>query len=295
MSYDGRKLFWFANTFETVREVDGPDISVSTTFRAWQTDLAGSGRIPVAESSFPPCVCATGACSETCPEGDVWFPPEGIDDFFIVRHFIEGQLGSTPVDSFIYRHEGGKWSSSKFVQDFDAVLDAGAGGDAVIYAIRDSGCCGWDNDSDDRTLLSSGGKTRVIFDERERFSNPDYDVSFYTSKALLSPDASHIALNIGTTQRQGDQIRLSSSGKEDPDELAGIREAMKSMPAVEVIDASAPDSPVLSLPKASLVGWLNRNEVLVVRAGILVRCDVAAGVCGNTPVNVQKGGIVFIR
>lgn len=295
MSYDGRKLFWFANEFETVKEVDGPDVSVSTKFIAWRTELDGSGRTAITDFSFPPCVCETGACPETCPQADVWFPADGIDDCFIVLHFIEGQLGSTSMGSFVYRNQGRKWSALKFPQIFDAVLDAGSGGETVLYTIRDSGCCGWDNDSNDRTVLSSKGIVRVIFDERERFSNSNYDVSFYTSKALLSPDESHIAVNIAATQRRNDEIRLSSTGEENPDELVRIREALKTMPSIEVIRASGPESPLLSLPNVSLVGWLNEKEILAVRGDVLVRCNVGANACSDTPVRVQKDAAVFIR
>lgn len=295
LSSDGQKLFWFANEFETVKQVDGPDISVSTTFRVRQTDLSGSDPVQLVNFSFPSCSCETGACMETCPEADFWFRPDGIDDFFIVKHFIEGQIGSTFLDSFIYRKNGDKWSSSKFNQDFDTILDTDAGGDTVLYAIRDSGCCGWDNDSSDQTILSSKGRIRLIFDEREKFSNPDYDVSFYTSKARLSPDGSHIALNIATTQRESNAIRLSSTGKENPNELARIREAIQTMPSVEVIQASGSDTPLVSIPNASLAGWLNVQEILVIREGVLARCDISTNVCGNTPVAVKKDSAIFIR
>ena len=295
LSSDGQKLFWFANEFETVKQVDGPDISVSTTIRIRQTDLSGSDPIELVNFSFPPCSCETGACMETCPEADFWFHPDGIDDFFIVRHFIEGQIRSTSLDSFIYKKRGEEWSSSRFNQIFDTILDADATGNTVVYAIQDSGCCGWDNDSNDQTILSFKGTTRLIFDERKNFSNPDYDVSFFTSKALLSPDGSHIAVHIAATQRESDAIRLSSTGKENPNELARIREAVKTMPVVEVIPTSGSETPLASIPNASLAGWLNGQEILVVRQGVLVQCAISTNGCKNTPVTVKKDSVIFIR
>ncbi len=295
ISRDGKKLFWFANEFERVREVDGPDISVSTTVRIWQTDLSGSNTVNLADFKFPPCSCGTGVCMETCPEGEFWFPDDGIDDFFVIHHFIQGQLGSTSSDSFIYRKLGDTWSSARFDPTYDTILDAHADGDTILYAIRDSGCCGWDNDSSDQTLLSSEGTMRSIFDERERFSNPDYDVSFYTSKAMLSPDGVHIAVHIATTQRESDAIRLSSTGEENPNELARIREAMEIMPLVEVIPASGSDTPLVSIPDASLAGWLNEQAILIVQNGILIQCDISTSECRNTPVAVKKDAAVFIR
>jgi len=295
LSSDGQKLFWFSNDFERVKQVDGPDISVSVKFRVWQTDLSGADAVQLIDFSFPPCGCETGVCEETCPKADFWFCPDGIEDFFIVRQFIEGQLGSTSLDSFIYKRRGGEWASSEFNRNFDAILDANASGDTIVYAIRDSGCCGWDNDSDDRMMLSSKGTTRLIFDEREKFSNSNYDVSFYPSKARLSPDGSHIAANIAATQREGDAIRISSEGKENPDELARIRDAIQSMPSVEVIPTSSPETPSLSIPNATLAGWLNGQEILAVRKGILVRCDISTAECRNTPVTVKKDSALFIR
>ena len=295
LSSDGQKLYWFANRFETVKEINGPDISVSTTVDVRRTDLTGSAPVELVKFTFPHCSCETGVCVETCPEADFWFPADGIDDFFVLHHFIEGQLGSTSLDSFIYRKHGDTWSSSRFDQSYDTILDADAGGDTIIYAIRDAGCCGWDNDSSDQTILFSKGSIRLIFDEREKFSNPNYDVSFYTLKALLSPDGSHIAFLIATTQRENDAIRLSSMGKENPNELVRIRKAIQTMPLVDVIPASDPDTPLMSIQGASMAGWLNEREILVVQNGVLARCDILTNACTNTPVTVQKNSAIFIR
>ncbi len=39
-----------------------------------------------------------------------------------------------------------------------------------------------------RPSLSNHGKTVALFDERQQFKNPDYDVSFFTENAKLSPE-----------------------------------------------------------------------------------------------------------
>jgi len=61
---DGGHLFWFANQERRlVRE--GVDLSVATTWEAWQTDLNASGREDLATSKLPDCRCPTGACEES--------------------------------------------------------------------------------------------------------------------------------------------------------------------------------------------------------------------------------------
>ncbi|MEJ2110079.1 MAG: hypothetical protein P8Z37_09230 [Acidobacteriota bacterium] len=295
MSKEGRDLFWFANEYNLVRQVDGPDISASTVFRIWETDLSGEHPVQLATFAFPPCVCATGVCVETCPEASLWFPAGGIDDFFIVNHFIPGQLSTTYQGSYLYRRIQGDWIAEEYGQAFETVLDADQGGNRVLHAIHDSGCCGWDNDSNDQTLLTTEDKSLVIFDERQRYSNSNYDVSFYTSMARLSPGGSKVAISINISQYAQDPIRLSSSGTENSEELARIQKAIESMPSVEVIQASNPGSPLMSIPNTTLAGWLNEKEILLVREGVLVQCDTDTGTCQNTPVNVGKDDYVFIR
>ena len=58
----------------------------------------------------------------------------------------------------------------------------------IVEAIPDTGCCGWSNQSNDQTLVLSDGKKITVFDEQATYKNPDYDVSFYTSNARLSPE-----------------------------------------------------------------------------------------------------------
>src|SRR5579864_5523017 len=63
LAADGGHLFWFANQERRlVRE--GVDLSVTTVWQAWQTDLNAAGREDLATSKLPDCRCPTGACEE---------------------------------------------------------------------------------------------------------------------------------------------------------------------------------------------------------------------------------------
>src|SRR6266581_4742589 len=56
LSTAGTHLFWFENRKKTIMTQDlGQEMSVNTTFRAWQTDLSGQQRQEIAYQDFPPC------------------------------------------------------------------------------------------------------------------------------------------------------------------------------------------------------------------------------------------------
>jgi hypothetical protein len=295
LSSDGRQLYWFANESTRLKRENGEDLSVSTAFRVWQTNLAGLNPAQIVSYSFRPCKCETGACADTCPEADFWFPEDGVDDFFIVSHWIPGQLGSEYQSSFLYHKAGGKWASLKSSRVFEDVLDTTRDGNAIIHAVRDEACCGWENDSDDQTMLFAGGKNIVIFDEQKKYFNPDYDISFYTSKAKQSPDGSLIAINIVSTARPGADLRLSNGGKENPGELARIRQTLDTLPAVEAFRIADQTKPLLSLPHASFAGWLNDREILAVENGVLFTFDILKSTRKDTGIKVPKESGVFVR
>jgi len=300
LSVDGAHLLWFANVFKRLEQKNeesesAMDVWVTTIFRAWQTDLAGGGKEQVAAFQFPTCKCTTGSCEESCPEASFWVPDEGVIDFFIVTHWIPGQLGPDYQSSFLYQKSGGKWSEKKLPHPMDPMLDAANGGAIIIEANADAGCCGWVNESDDQTLLTGDGKTTVLFDERERFHNADYDVSFYTPIGKLAPKLDFIALEIASTARAGDEIRLSSDGKPNAGELAQIQQALADLPAVEVLSLEQPPKRTTRLPHASLVGWLNDNEILVIEDQQLVAFNISTGSKRRSEIKVPKWSYVFLR
>jgi len=295
LSHDGRQLYWFENEFRMLRNADGIEQSVSTTFRAWQTDLSGRGSLQIARQSFPQCKCDTGVCSESCPEARFWFPDEGVDDFFIVTHWIPGQIGVTYQASFLYSKSGKGWSALKLTVRLEDVLSAGHGGAFIIHAHPDGGCCGWDNESDDQTLLTEDGKDVVIFDERNTYANPDYDVSFYTSNAERSPDGLCIAMTVVPTAVPSADIRLSDDGKENVDELARIRRSIADLPGVEVVGVADPSRHLFLIPHATFEGWLTSREMLIAESDVLIAFDVTTGVRRTSHIRVAKESRVFLR
>lgn len=295
LSTDGQHLFWFVNEYRRLEHGEGLEVSISTTFRAWQTDLSGRQPTPIASFPFPPCKCETGVCSETCPEAQFWIPMEGVKDFFVVTHWIQGQVSTTYESSFLYRKSGEKWSASKLPQAVERVLDAAQSGALLIHALPDGGCCGWDNESSDQTLLTRNGKSTVFFDEFKRYANPNYDVSFFTSSASLSPNSAFVAVTISSTAQPGNDIRLSDSGKPDAQELARIRQTLKELPAVEVLRLEDPPKRAALFPHATLAGWLNEKEILVVEEQVLVARDVASGASRKSQIKAPKDSYVYLR
>jgi hypothetical protein len=296
LSADGLHLFWFENEFRKLQGSEGvPDLSVTTVCRVWQSDLAGGQRRKIVEVAFAPCKCGTGVCSETCPEAELWAPDGVIDDFFLLTHWIPGQLGATFQNSFLHRKGKGSWVGSKLPGPLENLLDAARGGDILLSALPDTGCCGWDNDSNDRTLVISGGTATVLFDERERYANPNYDVSFFTSRALLSPDLASAAMTVVSSARPEGEIRLSYGGKPDSRELARIRQSVSSLPAVEACRLDNPSRRTASVPNAALAGWLNSQEILILENQVLVGFNIASGTRRDPKIGAPRISQVFLR
>ena len=296
LSSDGEHLFWFENEFRTLQEGEGgPDLSVTTLYRVWQTDLMGGQRRKIVEGSFAPCRCGTGVSSETCPEAELWAPDGGIGDFFLITHWIPGQLGATYQVSFLHRKAEGNWPGSKLPQPLEHILDAVRGGEILISALPDSACCGWDNESNDQTLVTRGGRTTVLFDERERYVNSNYDVSFFSSRALLSPDIAAVAMTIASGAPPESEIRLSSGGKADAKEIARIRRSLSGLPAVEVRMLGDSPRPTVSIAHAALAGWLSDREILILEDQILTVFDVASGTRRSTQISAPRISHVFLK
>ena len=187
LSADGKYLLWFANRSRRLQREE-VDLSTITTWQFWRTDLTGSIREELTSSKFPDCHCTTGSCEENCPYGVVWVPEDGVGKCFLLTQFVAGQTQSVYMASSRYQEEEGKWIANPVSPPLRRVLDAASDGNVIVEAIPDTGCCGWVNQSNDQTLLRMYGKTSTAFDEQATFKNPDYDVSFYTSNARLSPE-----------------------------------------------------------------------------------------------------------
>ncbi|PYX51365.1 MAG: hypothetical protein DMG79_03300 [Acidobacteria bacterium] len=283
LSADGAHLFWFANQARRLQR-ESIDLSTSTTWQAWTTDLSGAGRQDLVTSKFPDCRCETGTCEETCSYGTVWVPEGGVERVFLMMQFIAGQTEPTYGASTRYREEGGKWTAQPLSEALERVSDVSPDGSVIVEAIPDSGCCGWVNESNDQTLVLSDGKKRTLFDERATYKNPDYDVSFYTSNAKLSPDLGSVAMTIVSTAEVNKPIQLADEGQANPEESQRIRKALPDLPAVEV--KSVEDAPrrIAFLPHATLV----EDHLLMVY-------NVGTGARRKLSVRVEDAGRVFLR
>lgn len=166
----------------------------------------------------------------------------------------------------------------------------------MVTADPDSGCCSWENESNDQTLLLRNGKYSVLFDEFRHYGNRNYDVSFFTSNARLSPDSATVAYTVVSTARTAsDDIRLSADGKENAEELARIRAAIAELPAVEVVRLGSEEQQKTTIPHASLVGWLNDHEIIVTQGARLVVFDIHSNKQIETTIRVRNAADAFLR
>jgi len=294
LSADGTRLFWFANQSRRLQR-DNVDLSLTNTFLAWQTDLVDRYERDLSSSTLPECRCTTGSCSETCAYGDFWFPENGVSQFFLLTHLVEGQTQPEYKASFLYGPLADKWVATPISPPLERILDAASQGNVIVNAIPDTACCGWENESDDQTWLLTYGKPLAIFDERATYNNPNYDVSFYTSNARLSPDLGYVAMTIVSTAKPNTPIQLADEGQANVEESARIRKALAELPAVEVKNTSDPAKRVAYLPHATLVGWLSDKEVLIVEDHLLVAYHVVTGARRKSTIRVPDETYVFVR
>ena len=298
LSADGTHLFWFANQARRLQR-DGVDLSTTTTWQAWQTDLTGSGRQDLASISLPDCPCPTGSCEETCPYGEVSAPDEGIGKFFLLTLFIAGKTQPVYKETSVYEEQAGKWQAMNLDPPLRRMLDA-PGSTAILEAVPDTACCGWENQSDDQTLLRIRGKILTVFDEQLAYKNSDYDVSFYTENGKLSPDLSTVALTIVASAKPSKPIQLSERGQANPEESQRIRKALLDLPAVEVksIDEQSGEFSlrrIVSLPHATLVGWISDKEILLIEGHALVAYNVVTRTRRKSTIRVEDAAHVFLR
>ena len=294
LSADGQHLYWFANSARRLQR-DEVDLSTSTTWQAWRTDLNGAARQDIADAKALDCRCSTGACEESCPYTSVWVPESGVGAFFMTTQSTAGRTGTTYKSSVLYNEQSGSWKATPLADPLHRVLDAASNGAVIVDAIPDTGCCGWSNQSNDQTRVRMNGKTLTVFDEQATYRNSDYDVSFFTANASLSPDLGYVAMTIAATAQVNQPIQLSEQGQANPEESKQIRKSLAELPAVEVKTLSDPPRRVEFLPHAVLVGWLNEKELLVLENHLLVVYNITAGTRRKSTLRVEDAAHVFLR
>ncbi len=294
LSADGTHLFWFGNQARRLQRED-VDLSTTNSWQAWRTDASGAAREDLAELKFPECRCPSGLCEETCTYGGVWVPADGVRKFFLMTELIAGKTEPTYKASTLYVGDAGKWTAHPLAEPLRRVLDAASGGTVIVEAIPDTGCCGWSNQSNDQTLVHNNGKTLTVFDERATYKNPDYDVSFFTSNALLSPDMGRVAMTITATARADQAIQLAEDGQANPEESKQIRKGLTELPAVEIKTLEDFSRRIALVPHATLVGWISEKEVLIVEDHQLVAYNIANGTRRKSTIRVEDIAHVFLR
>ena len=294
LAADGAHLFWFANSARRLQREE-MDLSTVTSWQAWRTDLSGGAREDLASEKLPDCRCPSGSCEESCPYGVVWSPEDGVGKFFLMTQFVAGKTEPVYKASVRYQEDAGKWTPNLLGEPLRRVLDAASGGDVIVEAIPDTGCCGWVNQSNDQTLVRVSGKARTVFDELATFKNPDYDVSFYTSNAKLSPELGSVAMTIVSTAEANKPIQLSEQGQASPEESKQIHKALAELPAVEVKSMEDTPKRLAFVPHATLAGWISEKEILVVEDHLLVGYNVETGARRKSSVRVEDVARVFLR
>ena len=294
LSADGAHLFWFANEARRLQRED-EDLSTLNTWEAWLTDLSGNGREDLASLKLPDCTCATGSCEESCPYEQAWAPERGVGKFFFLTQFTAGRTQGVFKDTARYEENAGKWISSELTSPLHRVLDTSGDGKTVVEAIPDTGCCGWVNESNDQTVVQSGGKSLTVFDERATYQNPDYDVSFYTANARLSPESGFVAMTIVATAEPNQPIQLAEEGEANPEESQNIRKGLAELPLVEVKAMEESARSVAHLPHATFVGWISEKEILMVEGHFLVAYNVATRARRKSTIHVEDAAHVFLR
>ena len=294
LAADGAHLFWSANQARRLARED-VDLSTETTWQAWLTDLTGGAREELAAIKSPDCRCLTGACEESCPYSDVWTPDDGVEKVVLTMQIVAAKTGTVYKPGSRCQEEAGKWTCTTLTDPLHRVLDAASDGNMIVEAIPDTACCGWSNQSDDQALVRANGKTLIVFDELATYKNSDYDVSFYSSNARLSPALGFVAMTITSSTQANGPIQLAEGGTATPEEAREIRKALADLPVVEV--KSLEDSPrrVALVPHAALAGWITEKEILIVENHVLVVYNVATGARRKSPVHVDDAARVFLR
>jgi hypothetical protein len=229
----------------------------------------------------------------------VWVPDDGVSKFFLLTQIVAGKMQPLYNASSLYEENDSKWTPRPLDPPVRRVLDAANAG-AILEAIPDTACCGWENESDDRTLLHLPGKMLTVFDEQATYKNLDYDVSFYAENGRLSPDLGSVALTIVATSQPNKPIQLAQQGQANPEESLHIRKALVDLPAVEVESTevkSSEEAPrrIAFLPHATLVGWISSKEILILEGHLLVAYNVATGARRKSNIRVEDAALVFLR
>ena len=125
LSADGTHLFWFANEARRL-EREGVDLSTTTTWQAWRTDLNGAGREEIwRRRNFPTVAARPGPVRRVVRTAWCGLPENGVDKFFLMTQFVAGQTAAVYKASALYREDGAKWTATPLRRAFAASAGRG--------------------------------------------------------------------------------------------------------------------------------------------------------------------------
>jgi hypothetical protein len=295
LSAEGDYVYWYEQQFEKTTDGHGYERSQRAGSRVWRTSLSRADADTIAlvrDDEW--CPCGTGACSETCAEWDFWAPQAIVSDFFLLLSVTPGQLGPSYGGIRLYQKSSGGWPFKEPSGTFAFPLDAAGSGEILVAAEPDGGCCAWMNESSDQMVLLDHGRRSVLYDEFTRFKNQNYDVSFYVAKASLSPDHAAVAYTLDATSH-GERFRLSSDGKPDAADSARVGRDVERLPIVEVLWLDGDTESPTFIAHAQLAGWLNDEELLLVKDGRLAVFDTHGVLLRESEIPAATSDAVFLR
>lgn len=281
---DGKSLFLVEGA---TRDIEAAPADTSKTpLRMRETDLHQRSRGDVFVRTVGVCrqPMHLVADTEPCPDPEVWAPGGVVRGCAVLTHWEMSKWSDEPglVEAAGYRtrylRSAQGWRPAELDRTWsDELLDVSADCSCWVVATPDDGCCGWSNDCSDQTTFGGADSNVVVFDEWPTFRNKDYDVSFFTAGARIGPDDRYVALSIHATESPTADIRLSADGHPDSLELRAVRESLAKLPMVLIVQARPRKVEVLRIPRAELIGWASKSEVLVVEDDHLTAIDVFTG------------------
>jgi len=195
----------------------------------------------------------------------------------------------------LYQRSGSRWTAKKLRQPIAMPLAASERGEILIYAVPDAGCCAWENESSDQLRLLQNRRSIVLYDEARRYDNRNYDVSFYASNAQLSSGHTLLAYTLVSTARGDGEVRLSSEGKDNAEELVRIRRTIADLPVVEIVRLGATPRTTAAIAHAELIGWIGEREILVAQDGTLALYDPQGVKRRDTSIHARNAAYAFLR
>jgi hypothetical protein len=104
-----------------------------------------------------------------------------------------------------------------------------------------------------------------------------------------------VALTIVATSQPNKPIQLAEQGQANPEESLRIRKALLDLPAVEVKNSEDTPRRIAFLTHATLVGWINSREILILEGHLLVAYNVASGTRRKSIIRIEDAALVFLR